>query len=135
MMKRTAGSVECTTPMPTIEAGPSSMLVFQNLVENALKYFPPGRASRGRCRRRLSSVGCSVAAMGARDVTRPAANAFEAFKQFDWQSEGLGMGMGMGMGLCHVQQIIEAHGGSIWVESVLGEGTTMAFTLPEVQLS
>lgn len=132
MMKRTAGSVECTTTMPTIEAGPLGMrIVFQNLIENALKYARPGEPPVVR----LSSEKLSSSWLfRCRDEGKgmspdQAATAFQAFKRFDQQSEG------MGMGLCHVRQIIEAHGGSIWVESVLGEGTTMAFTLPEFQLS
>ena len=131
MMKRTAGSVECTTPMPTIEAGPLGMrIVFQNLIENALKYAKPGEPPVVR----LSSEKLSSSWLfHCRDEGKgmspdQAANAFQAFKRFDHASEG------MGMGLCHVRQIIEAHGGSIWVESVLGEGTTMAFTLPQTQL-
>ena len=132
MMKRTAGSVECTTTMPTIEAGPLGMrIVFQNLIENALKYARPGEPPVVR----LSSEKLSSSWLfRCRDEGKgmspdQAATAFQAFKRFDQKSEG------MGMGLCHVRQIIEAHGGSIWVESVLGEGTTMAFTLPEFQLS
>jgi signal transduction histidine kinase len=37
---------------------------------------------------------------------------------------------GMGLGLYVCRQIIEAHHGRIWVESVEGQGTTFSFTLP-----
>ena len=36
---------------------------------------------------------------------------------------------GIGLYVCH--QIIEAHGGRIWIDSILGKGTTVTFTLPE----
>ena len=37
---------------------------------------------------------------------------------------------GMGMGLFIARQVTEAHGGRIWIDSRLGEGTTVSFTLP-----
>lgn len=36
-----------------------------------------------------------------------------------------------GIGLYVSHQIVEAHGGRIWIESKLGEGTTVTFTLPD----
>lgn len=131
MMHRTGGSVECTSEMPSIEAGPLGMrVVFQNLIENGLKYSKPGESPVVRLSAEKLKSGwlfrCRDEGRGmSPDQT---VSAFEAFRRFDSELEG------MGMGLCHVRQIIEAHGGSIWVESVPGEGTTMAFTLPEVQV-
>ncbi len=42
---------------------------------------------------------------------------------------GLGSG-GMGLGLAIARHIIEVHGGHIWAESIVGEGSTFMFTLP-----
>lgn len=132
MISRTGGSVECTTPMPHLEAGPLGMrVVFQNLIENALKYAKPGEQPVVRLSAERLNTGwlfrCRDEGKGM--TPHQADHAFDAFRRFDDGSEG------MGMGLCHVRQIVEAHEGSIWVESELGEGTTVALTLPERQTS
>lgn len=130
LLRRTGGSVACETEMPAIEAGPLGVrAVFQNLIENGLKYAKPGE--RPVVRLSAEKVG-SGWMFRCRDEGKgmsaaQAEVAFEPFRRFDHDRDG------MGMGLHHVRQIIEAHGGSIWAESVLGEGTTMVFTLPESQ--
>ncbi|VVB63504.1 Methanogenesis regulatory histidine kinase FilI [uncultured archaeon] len=50
--------------------------------------------------------------------------AFELFYKVDKKSEGTGAGLAI------VKRIIEVHGGCIWIESELGKGCTVCFTLP-----
>lgn len=50
---------------------------------------------------------------------------FELFYKIDNKSEGTGVGLAI------VKRIIEVHGGHMWIESELGKGCTVAFTLPQ----
>jgi two-component system sensor kinase FixL len=68
-----------------------------------------------------------VADQGTGIAPEVAARIFEPF--FTTKTNG------MGMGLAISQTIIEAHGGDIWVESKMGQGTTFKFILPPAGLS
>jgi signal transduction histidine kinase len=56
---------------------------------------------------------------------------FERFKQVPGTREKMGGPKGTGLGLAIAKGIVEAHGGKIWVESEVGQGSSFKFTLPK----
>ena len=99
--------------------------IFQNLIANAIKYTPRGEVRIGvRDVAAASAVECSVSDNGVGIV--------EAFldKIFDKGETDPAHSGGTGLGLAIVKTFVEAHGGTVTVESKEGLGTTFRFTLP-----
>ncbi len=101
--------------------------VMINLIDNAVKYTEPG----GEISVRASQEG-PMAALHVRDTgcgiaPEHHARIFERFYRVDRdRSREVG---GTGLGLAIVKHIVEAHGGTIRVESEVGKGSTFIFTL------
>ena len=55
------------------------------------------------------------------------ARVFDKFYRADSSNTAIG---GLGLGMSIARQIVENHGGRIWVESAIGKGTTASFALP-----
>jgi signal transduction histidine kinase len=98
--------------------------VLANLIGNAIKFTPPG----GQIRVGAARVGAEVR-LSVQDTGPgiPAAQVEAVFERF-WQV-GVNDRRGLGLGLYIARGIVEAHGGTIWAESALGEGSTFYFTL------
>jgi PAS domain S-box-containing protein len=100
--------------------------VLENLVGNAVKFTPAGgEICVGAVAREESEVLFYVADTGRGIPPDEVPHVFDRF----WQSQRAGRS-GAGLGLAIVKGLVEAHGGRIWVESTLGHGTTIFFTLP-----
>lgn len=104
--------------------------VLGNLLENAVKYSPEGSEIFVGVERRNSDVVTSVCDRGIGIPTDELSMVFERFHR-GRQVSSANYG-GLGLGLYITRQIVERHGGSIWVESKEGAGTTFYFSLPAV---
>lgn len=102
------------------------MRVLINLMENGIKY---GRAG-GHLALTLTAGGDTVTGKVADDGIGIAAEDLDKVWRRFWQADPAHSGGGAGLGLSMVKWIVEAHGGLITVESVLGKGTAFTFTLP-----
>jgi two-component system, OmpR family, sensor histidine kinase ChvG len=91
--------------------------VVDNLIENARSFSPPGGTVRVTCRRLKSHVEIYVDDDGP--GVQP--DAFEkVFERFYTDRPQQGFGQNSGLGLSISKQIVDAHGGTIWVENRLG---------------
>jgi signal transduction histidine kinase len=128
----TEGSITITLtvpPLPCVECDPRrTREVLDNLLDNALKFTAEG------CSVDVSAtVDADTVRVSVRDTGRgiSAENIDRVFEQF-FQEHGPDevARNGLGLGLFISRQIVELHGGRIWLESRVGEGTTVMFTLP-----
>lgn len=116
------------TPELVIEADKDrSLQLLSNLIGNALKFTPEGGQITVSAERQDTMALFSVSDTGPGIAPENLKCVFERF----WKDESRGK-KGTGLGLFIAKGIVEAHGGTIWVESELGRGSTFRFTLPIV---
>jgi len=117
--------VDCpSTPCP-VHA--DTVLIRQgitNLVNNAIAVSSSGAPVTVRLARREYDLLLSVSDMGA---GMDAARRLRLFQRF---SSGRPVGSGTGLGLIITKQIVELHGGQLFVDTVEDRGTTVMFNLP-----
>jgi len=115
--------------LPIVEADPGRIeQVIRNLLDNALKYSPQGGMIVFRGEARPDRVIVSVSDQGLGIAPEHLNRLFEKF--FRIESETDQHVVGSGLGLPIVRTIVESHGGQVWAESKLGQGSTFFFTLP-----
>jgi NtrC-family two-component system sensor histidine kinase KinB len=102
--------------------------VLQNLLANATKYAPDG----GTIVVRVEDRGCEARVSVADQGPGIAPDALPSlFGRFFRTEEARASGAeGLGLGLYISRTLVEAHGGRIWAESMLGQGSTFTFALP-----
>ena len=109
-----------------VHADPDRALqVLWNLTGNAIKFTPVGGRVIVTAAERNGEVIFSVSDTGPGIDPEDGERLFDPF----WQDKRTAR-LGTGLGLPISKAIVEAHGGSIWVESTPGEGATFHFTLP-----
>src|SRR5438067_13752943 len=99
-----------------------------NLMEKAVKHWPDGSEILVTVEDRGDQVVTSVADRGIGIPSDELGQVFERFHR-GRQVSSTNYG-GLGLGLYITKQIVERHGGTIWVESREGQGTTFSFSLP-----
>jgi signal transduction histidine kinase len=115
--------------LPVIEADAERLgQVIRNLLDNALTNTPAGGEIRVSARAHDGQVEVSVQDTGRGIAPEHLPYVFERFYRAD-QSRTRSTG-GSGLGLAIVKQLVEAHGGQVWIESQPGKGTTVTFTSP-----
>ncbi|MFL5346302.1 MAG: ATP-binding protein [Hyalangium sp.] len=105
--------------------------VFANLLQNALKYSPPDTPVRLRASALEGSVQVEVHNQGTPIPRELLPRLFEPFRTGP-QTEGT-VRASLGLGLYIVRELVEAHGGTIAVQSETGMGTRFILTLPRTQ--
>jgi PAS domain S-box-containing protein len=101
--------------------------VFENLLSNAVKYSSPASPIRIAGEIAGENYRFSVADRGIGMTPEQAVRVFDKFYRADASDTAIG---GLGLGMSIVRNIVEAHGGRIWVESEPSRGTTVQFLLP-----
>jgi PAS domain S-box-containing protein len=102
--------------------------VFENLLGNAVKFTKPGGQITLGAKADADKVLFSVADTGRGIDSNHLPRLFDRF----WQARDEDRRRGAGLGLPIAKGIVETHGGSIWVQSSPGQGSTFSFTIPVV---
>jgi len=116
-------------PLPTLFGGRTRLQqVFQNLISNAIKHLdkPVGRIRVG-CADLGDAWQFSVADNGPGIEARHHERIFQLFQVLTPRDQKESTGVGLAL----VKKIVELHGGRVWLESRVGEGSTFFFTLPK----
>jgi two-component system phosphate regulon sensor histidine kinase PhoR len=103
--------------------------VLSNLLDNAVRYSPDTSTVRLRALPSADSVRFEISDDGPGIPSAQIERVFERFYRVDAaRSREAG---GTGLGLSIVKHLVAAHGGEVGIDSVLGQGTTVWFTLPD----
>jgi len=102
--------------------------VLRNLLDNAIKYSPEGSLIVLRVKKTKDAFLFSVADQGGGIAPEHLNRLFE--RHYRVEDGDSGKVRGTGLGLLIARQIVNAHGGDIWAESVVGRGSTFYFTIP-----
>lgn len=122
-------SLSLPEPLPIVMADRERIEeVLQNLLDNAVKYSPRSPHITIACFATGEEVIVSVRDTGMGISLREQEQVFNRFQRASDASAQALPGAGLGLYICRA--IIEAHGGRIWVESTLREGSTFSFSLP-----
>jgi GAF domain-containing protein/anti-sigma regulatory factor (Ser/Thr protein kinase) len=107
--------------------------ILLNLLSNAVKFTPEGGRITITANKIDNGAEISVSDTGIGIAPTDQPKIFEEFRQVG--SDSTHKIEGTGLGLTLAKKFVELHGGNIWVESEVGNGSTFTFTLPERRTS
>lgn len=122
--------LEIPAALPPVSADPARLeRILVNVLTNALKYSDPGTPVVLRA---WQDDGVVVVSVSDRGRGIPAEDVPHLFERF-YRATGARKAEGIGLGLYITRVLVEAHGGRVWAESEVGQGSTFYFTLPIAQ--
>ncbi len=117
------------SPLPAVRIDPERILqVLRNLLGNAVKFTPKGGQVSVIAKPMNGKLEVSVKDSGPGIPAESLISIFEKFSQGN--HKGAHTRQGTGLGLAIAKSIIASHGGKIWAESQIGQGSTFTFVLP-----
>jgi NtrC-family two-component system sensor histidine kinase KinB len=124
--KQVEMTMALTEGLPNIRVDVNKLTwVLTNLISNALRYVSEG----GHIHVMAKKVGEQVHLLVRDDGPGiPPEYQTKIFQKFVQVKGREARGTGLGLAIC--KEIVRAHGGTIWVESILGQGSTFTFTIP-----
>lgn len=102
--------------------------VYTNLIDNAIKYTPERGNVSVKLEKYQEGVKTTISDSGMGIKKEDIGKLFERFKRLETILENRGKGAGLGLAI--TKEIIDIHGGKIWVESSYGSGSSFIFTMP-----
>ena len=121
-------TLEPAPDLPPADADPERVeRVVANLISNALKYSPDDAPVLVSIRREADELLVTVRDRGVGIAPEELGHLFQRYGR---TRAGRGRADSLGLGLFIVKQIVEAHGGRVWVDSTPGEGSTFGISLP-----
>ncbi len=120
--------VRASADLPPVAADPDlAQTILRNLLDNAVKYSSPGKIIRVEAEAIDGSVCIRVRDEGLGIAEDEVSKIFERGYRSPASKDSV---PGAGMGLAIARDIVTAHGGKLWAESVVGKGSRFSFTLP-----
>jgi signal transduction histidine kinase len=109
--------------------GPKVQVVLKNLISNAINFSPSGGAIRLEADVMGTTLRTAVHDMGMGIPQEEWEWIFKPFYQLESSLRREHGGIGIGLALA--KNLVDLHGGRIWVESQVGQGSTFFFTIPD----
>jgi len=104
--------------------------VFQNIIGNALKFTPERGNVEVYFQKKNKMVEVSISDDGSGISKKDISKLFQKFSRLGNSLSKMAETPGTGLGLYIAKQIVGLHKGKIWVESIVGKGSTFIFSLP-----